>query len=347
MIAIVLQVGWTIFVVSNLRKLRERRRRIETEGSFEDKLECATQITHRKFLLAILALEYIAGFSYLIGNFYPELYRISPIFDKLSLPFNTTCVTTMEIQTAWVQQLRYPVTMLSFTVARSAMIFVIGVAISFFKFISNSFVSGIWKYKKIYRPIKYSLLVAVIIFAIGLTPQLLVVSRALEILVFPILYFQMIKHAIFLKKVVRWRREDLHHNSEEYLLRLHDKQNKYFTITIRCFVVMLVFVFFAETLITIEMFSSMILHYGKCIFPLLYGIQYEGIISEEQLPTLDTVLLIFCTLERSFAILATIAFVPSYLILTIILCVRHWKTRRQTAYRYSCVLTDPLLKHSV
>ena len=346
LIAILLQVGWTTVVVSNLRKKYARRRRIKNEGSIKDMLECATKITHGKFLLVILTLEFIAGISYLIGNFYPKLYRISPIFNTLALPFNTTCITTMETQTAWVQQLQYPVTLVSFTVARSAMVFVIGIAISFFRFISNSFVDEAFKYKKIYRPLKYSLLVTIFIFIIGITPQLLILSRALEVLAFPILYFHMIKHIIFLKMAVRWRREDLYHNSEEYLLKLHDKQNKYFMITIKCFVVMLVFVFLAETLITIEMFFSLILYYGKCFFPLLYDIQYEGIISADQLPTLNTVIFVFSILERSFAIIAIVVFLPPYLILTILLCVRDWRIRKRTKYHYNVALIDPLLKHN-
>ena len=347
LIATVLQIGWTTVVVSNLRKQYAINRRIKNEDNTGDKMECVTKITHGKFMLAILTLEYIGGISYLIGNFYPKLYRINPIFNKLALPFNTTCITTIETQTAWVQQLRYPVTGISFAVARSVMIFVMGIAISFFKFISNSFVSGTYKYKKIYHPLKYSLMVAIFIFLLGLPPQLLLISRSLEVLIFPIIYFHMIKHTIFLKMVVRWRRQDLYHNSEEYLLRLHDKQNKYFTITIKCFIIMLVFIFLAETLITIEMFFSLILYYGKCFSPILYDLQYEGIISENQLPTFNTVLFVFSILERCFCVIAAVVFLPPYLILSVLLCVRNWRIRKQTSYHYSIVLTDPLLKQRV
>ena len=347
LIAILLQAGWTTVVVSNLRKQYTKRRRIKNEGNIEDMLECATKITHGKFLLVILTLEFIAGISYLIGNFYPKLYRISPIFNTLALPFNTTCITTMETQSAWVQQLQYPVTAVSFSLARSAMIFGMGVAISFSRFISNSFVDETFKYKKIYRPLKYSLLVAIVIFIIGIAPQSLILGKTLEVLVFPILCFQMIKHTIFLKMAVRFRREDLYHNDEKYLLKLHDKQNKYFMIMIKCFIVALVFIFLAETLITIEMLFSLILYYGKCFFPLLYDIQYEGIISEDQLPTLNTVLFVFSIFERSFSIIALVVFLLPYLILTILLCVRDWRVRKRTAYRYSVVLIDPLLKHTI
>ena len=338
LIAILLHVGWTTVVVSNLRKQFTKRRRIKNEDSIEDMLECATKITHGKFLLVILTLEFIVGISYLIGSLYPKLYHISPIFNTLALPLNTTCITTMERP-----QLQYPVTGVSFSLARSAMIFGMGVAISFLRFISNSFVDETFKYKKIYRPLKYSLLVAIVIFIVGIAPQSLMLSMTLEVLVFPILCFQMIKHTIFLKMVVRFRRQDLYHNSEEYLLKLHDRQNKYFMISIKCFIVALVFAFLTETLITIEMLFSLILYYGKCFFPLLYDIQYEGMISEDQLPTLNTVLFVFSILEISFSIIALVVFLLPYLILTILLCVRDWRVRKQIKYRYNVALKYPLL----
>ena len=340
----ILQVGWGIFIVANLRKAFAKRRRIKNENDTQDKTDCNTKITQGKFLLALIILEYLSIFSYWIGNLYPQLHHISPIFDRLSLPFNSTCIITIETQRIWIQELQYPVTAVFLSISRFSTIFEMGVAASFFEFICNSFVTEQWEYKKIYRPIKYSLIVSVLIFLTGIVPQLIIFSRIFDIMVFPILFTILIKHAKFFSMAVSWRGQDLFHNRETYLLRLHNKQNEYFRISFICIVIPFFFCFITETLVTIEMIFSLILYYGKCFFPLLYDIQYTALITEEHLPVLKMVIAVFSFIEISLALIANIIFVLPYMIVTILMYLSYRKIRKQTSYRYS-VVREPLLKH--
>ena len=137
----ILETGWTIFVVTNLRKAFAKCRRIKNENDIQDKIDCNTKITQGKFLLALIILEYLSIFSYSIGNLYPLLHHISPIFDRLSLPFNSTCIITIENQIIWISELQYPVTAVFLSIGRSSTIFGMGVAASFFEFICNGFVT--------------------------------------------------------------------------------------------------------------------------------------------------------------------------------------------------------------
>ena len=342
----ILEVGWAIFVVTNLRKAFAKHRRNKNEQDIQDKLDCNTKIIQGKYLLALIVLEYLTILGYWIGNIYPQLHYISPIFDKLSLPFNSTCIITIETQRIWVQELQFPVTTVSLSMSRSSMILVIGVSASFFEFISNSFVTKQWRYNNIYRPIKYSLIISLLIFITGIVPQLIIFSRIFEIMVFPILFVILVKHANFLYMAVRWRRHDLYHNREKYLLRLHNKQNRYFRITVKCTLVMIFSYFTSSTLITIEMIFSLILYYGKCFFPLLYNIQYRALISEDQLPTLKMIIVVFSLMERFVILFTNIMFTLPYLIVTILLYLNYQKIRRQTSYRYS-VMREPLLRHKI
>ena len=177
----ILEVGWGIFVVTNLRKAFAKRHRIKNEQDIQDKFDCNTKITQGKFLLALIILEYLSVLSYCIGNLYPQLHSISPIFDKLSLPFNSTCIITIETQRTWVQELQYPVTAVFLSIGRSSTIFGMGVAAAFFEFICNSFVTKQWRYNNIYRPIKYSLIISLLIFITGIVPQLIIFSRIFEV----------------------------------------------------------------------------------------------------------------------------------------------------------------------
>ena len=340
----ILQVGWGIFVVANLRKAFAKRRRIKNENDIQDKTDCNTKITQGKFLLALIILEYLSFFSYWIGFLYPQLHHLSPIFDRLSLPFNSTCIITIESQRIWIQELQYPVTAVFLSIGRSSTIFVVGVAASFFEFICNGFVTEQWRYKKIYRPIKYSLIVSVLIFLTGIVPQLIIFSRILEMMVFPMIFTILLKHAKFFSMAVRWRGQDLYHNSEEYLLRLHNRQNKYFRITFICIVIPFFICFISDTLVTIEMIFSLILYYGKCFFPLLYDIQYTALITESHLPVLKMVIVVFSLIERSLVLIANIILTLPYMIVTILMYLSYRKIRKQTSYRYS-VVREPLLKH--
>ena len=340
----ILQVGWGIFLAANLRKAFAKRRRIKNENYIQDKTDCDTKITQGKFLLAIIILEYLSFFSYWIGCLYPLLQHISPICDRLSLPFNSTCIITIETQRIWIEELQYPVTAVFLSISRFSIIFLMGVAASFFEFICNSFVTEQWRYKKIYRPIKYSLITSVLIFLTGIVPQLIIFTRILDIIMFPILLIIIIKHAKFFSMAVRWRGQDLFHNREKYLLRLHNRQNKYFRIAFRCIAIALFICFISETLITIEMIFSLILYYGKCFFPILYDIQYTALITEDHLPLLKMVIAVFSLIERSLSLIANIIFILPYMIVTILMYHSYRKIRKQTSYRYS-VIREPLLKH--
>ena len=331
-------------MAENLRKAFAKRRRIKNENDIQDKIDCDTKITQGKFLLALIILEYLSIVSYWIGLLYPLLHHISPISDRLSLPFNSTCIITIEIQRIWIHELQYPVTAVFLGIGRSSTIFVMGVAVSFFEFICNSFVTEQWKYKKIYRPIKYSLIVSVFIFLTGIVPQLIIFSRILHIIVLPIIFTILLRHAKFFSMAVRWRGQDLYHNREKYLLRLHNRQNKYFRITFRCIAIPLFICFISETLIMIEMIFSLILYYGKCFFPILYDIQYTALITENHLPVLKMVIEVFSVIEISLVLIANIIFTLPYMIVTILMYLSYRKIRKHTSYRYS-VIREPLLKH--
>ena len=321
-----------------------RHKLCNDENDIKGKTDCNTKITQGKFLLTLIILEYLSFFSYWIGFLYPQLHHVSHIFDRLSLPFNSTCILTIETQRIWIQELQYPVTAVSLSIGRSSTIFVLGVAASFFEFISNSFVTEQWRYKKIYRPIKYSLIVSVLIFLTGIVPQLIIFSRILHISVFPIIFTILLKHAKFFSMAVRWRGQDLYHNREKYLLILHNKQNKYFRITSRCIAIALFFCFISETLVTIEMMISLLLYYGKCFFPILYDIQYTALITENHLPVLKKVIVVFSLIEISLVIIANFMFILPYMIVTILMYLSYRKIRKQTSYRYSA-MRKPLLKH--
>ena len=340
----ILETGWSIFVVTNLGKAFAKLRRIKNENDTQDKTDCNAKITQGKFLLALIILEYLSIFSYWIGLLYPQLHHISPVFDRLSLPFNSTCIITIDTQRIWIQEIQYPVTAVFLSISRSGTIFVMGVAASFFEFICNSFVTEQWRYKKIYRPIKYSLIVSVLIFLTGIVPQLIIFSRIFDIMMFPILSIILLKHAKFFSMAVRWRGQDLYHNKEKYLLRLHNRQNKYFRITFICIVIPSFFYFISEALVMIEMIFSLILYYGKCFFPLLYDIQYTALITENNLPVLKRAIAVFSFMERSLSQIAVIIFVLPYMIITILMYLSYRKIRKQTSYRYS-VVKEPLLKH--
>ena len=317
----ILEAGWSVFIVTNLRKAFAKRRRIKNDNDIQDKTDCNTKITQGKFLLALIILEYLTIFSYWIGNLYPQLHHLSPVFDRLSLPFNSTCIITIESQRIWIQELQYPVTAVFLSLGRSSTIFVMGVAASFGEFICNSFVTEQWRYKKIYRPIKYSLIVSVLIFLTGIVPQLIIFSRILEMIVFPIISIILIKHAKFFSMAVRWKGQDLYHNRERILLRLHNRQNKYFRITFRCIAIPVFIYFIYDTLVTIEMIFSIMLYYGKCFFPLLYDIQYTALITENSLPVLKMVIAVFSLIEISLLLIANIIFVLPYMIVTILMYI--------------------------
>ena len=339
----ILEAGWSVFIVTNLRKAFTKLRRIKNENDTQDKIDCNTKITQGKFLLALIILEYLSIFPYWIGNLYPQ-HHISPVFDRLSLPFNSTCIITIDTQRIWIEELQYPVTAVFMGIGRSSTIFVMGVAASFFEYICNSFVTEQWRYKKIYRPIKYSLIVSVLIFLTGIVPQLIIFTRILEIMVFPIIFNILLKHAKFFSMAVRWRGQDLYHNREKYLLRIHNRQNKYFRMTVRCTIIPIFIYFISETLVTIEMIFSLILYYGKCFFPILYDIQYTALITENHLPVLKKVIEVFSLIERSLVLIANIIFTLPYMIVTIRMYLSYRKIRKQTSYRYS-VMREPLLKH--
>ena len=140
------------------------------------------------------------------------------------------------------------------------------------------------------------------------------------------------------------KRQDLYHNREKYLLKLHNRQTKYFRITVSFIAIPLFIYFILETLMTIEMIFSQMLYYGKCFFPILYDIQYTALITENHLPVLKMVIGVFSLIETSLVIIANIILTLPFMMVTILMYLSYRKIRKQTSYRYS-VIREPLMRH--
>lgn len=341
-IGLLLQLGWTIHVGMNIKRSYNSRRRIRDRDecdlySQSQTKDCNNKITQGKLLLTLLVLEFVVCICYWLGYSFPQIAHVYPSLKKISIPYNLTCISEVNQEREWIYELQYPPTLLFLSLARSNTILTFGVALSLFKFLSNTFVTKIWKYSKIYRPIKYTVVLSTIIFILGLIPQINLLSRLITLIAFIVLLRQIWRHAVFFSKAMEWRKQDLYHNNELYLLQQHQKYSKYFYFTIRWLSIASLVIFLTELVQFVEIVFGLSLYYGQCIFPHLYGVRYTSVLTQEQIPILRIFMVLFGIIEKLLTISGTVLYAWPYMYVTLVLVIRNRIEKRQVVYRYSLV----------
>ena len=337
-IGLLLQLGWSIHVFMNLKRSFNLKRRNKDECDVDSQCQtkdCKNKITQGKFMITLLTLEFLLCICYWLGYSYPQIAIIFPPLKKISLPFNFTCIYEVNAQREWIYELQYPPASIFLSLARWNTILSLGVALSLFKFLSNTFVTKIWKYNKIYRPIKYTAVLSTIIFILGVIPQLNTLSRLINVIAFLVLLIRFWKHAKFFRMVMGWRRQDLYHNNEIYLLKQHEKHSEYLDFTIRCVSIALLIFLLTELVQFMEVIIGLSLYYGQCIFPYLFNVKYTSLLTQEQLPILKICMEIFGIIEKLLTTCGVVTYSCPYFYVTSALVFRYWKLKRQVVYRYS------------
>ena len=337
--AVVLQIGWAIHVMNMIKIAYNTRRRMKCSDSIGscshvELVNCENKITQGKYLIAMLSLEFLSFASFWIAFGYPALHFVIPGISKTSLIYNNTCISKVEGDKIWISEFRYIPTAVFMSLGRSNIILTIGVAMNFFRFIHNTYVGEAWR-KKTFRPIKYSVVVSFVIFILGCVPQLIILALAVFLIVYFIYLLQLVRYGKLLNKAMRWRQDDLYHENEVQLLKLHNKQNKHFSLTMKCIGIALLLIFLTQTIVFLEMVLSLLLYYGKCIFPNLYGFHYPGLLTDEQLPIFKIFLLTSSIVQKLMITLCSWIYSLPYIIITSMLILKNLNLRKQTVYRYS------------
>ena len=347
-LGIVLQIGWGIYVVNKMKLAYKTRRRLNYSdynysNSRAESVDCDNKILQGKYLMTMLILELFSCVCYWLAYLYPALDRVIPGIRKTSLPYNFTCISTVVENKIWIAELQYMPTALFLSLAKSCLILTMGVATNFLKFIYNTYVAETWKIK-INRPIRFTAVLSLIIFLLGVVPQLILLSHAVFLIAFPFCFFKLMKNGRLLMKAMKWREDDLFHENEILLLKLHRKRNKYFSLTMKCIAIALLLYFLPEVLQFVEMLLSILLYYGKCFFPVLYHFNYPGLLTDEQLPILKIIIISFGSVEKLLVTIGSGVYTLPYIIITSILIAKNLILRKKTVYHYS--LKDHLINTS-
>ena len=338
-IGIALQIGWGINVMNKMKIAFNTRRRINLfdhidSGSQAELVKCEKNVLQGKYLMAMLLLETFSFVCYWPAFLYPTLHQVIPDIERTSFPYNDTCISAVVEDTIWISEFRYLPTAFFLSLGKSAVILTMGVAANFLRFIYNTYVRETWKIKS-YRPIKYTAAVSLMIFIPGIIPQLIILSHAVFMIVFPIFFYPFVKYWKLLTKVMKWREDDLYHENEILLLKLHKKENKYFRFMMKCVLIALLLFFLTNALVFSEMLLSIILYYGKCFFPVLYRFHYSGLLTDEQLPILSLFIISCSIAEKLILTVGTCIYALPYIVITFILIINYLTLRKKTVYHYS------------
>ena len=166
------------------------------------------------------------------------------------------------------------------------------------KFISNTYVTRSWQYKRIHNSVNYALILSFFLVLFGTIPYTNVFSHFL-IIAASIVYLRFIsKHLSFLSdKALAWREQDMQYNVRSSFIRRERPRKGRFIFFSNMVYYGAVVVLTMETFETLESVVELFLYYGKCIFPVLYGIPYTPPISDEHLPQIHMALLIISCIE--------------------------------------------------
>ena len=152
----------------------------------------------------------------------------------------------------------------------------IGIGDSLFKIITNTYVTPIWQYKRVYLSVKISVFFSVLLVIFGTIPQTSIINNFVSLFAFFVSLRLVSKHLSFLSdKALEWREQVMLNNVRKHDLLVQRARKKRFIFFSSLLFYGLVLIFIVELLIALECVAELFLYYGKCIFPVLYGIIFD------------------------------------------------------------------------
>ena len=297
-------VCWATYLVLDCRKSNRSASRIE---SLEEVLSPESVVIVKnyrfnakkdKLLIMMIFAETLSILSVFLAFSYHLIDYFNHDLHWTGLPFNSTCIQEALEYKIWVDELRYPIVGFLLSFSRATFLIFLGLFDYLLKFISNTYVTRSWQYKRIHNSVICALILSFFFVLFGTIPYTNVFSNFL-IMAASIVYLRFIsKHLSFLSdKALVWREQDMQYNVRSSFIRRERLRKRRFIFFSNMLYYGAVVVLTMEIFIALESVVDLFLYYGKCIFPVLYGIPYTPPISDEQLPQFHMALVIISCIE--------------------------------------------------
>ena len=276
--------------------------------------------------LSILSVS--LAFSYhLIDYFNHDLHWTG-------LTFNSTCIQEALEHKIWIDQLRYPIVGFLLNFGRAMYLIAIGIMNSLLKIITNTYVTQSWQYKRVYISVYFAGVFSVLLVIFGTIPQTSIINNFVSLFAFFVSLRLVSKHLSFLSnKALEWREQDMLNNVRKHDLLVQRARKKSFIFFSSLLFYGLALIFIIELLVALECVAELFLYYGKCIFPVLYGIPYTPPITHEQMPQFHLALVIISIIEKILFLFALSVFLVPFFVFTAVNGVREIMVQRMNNKR--------------
>ena len=325
MIAGFLYLCWFVYLFRDYRKSVRFARRIESQdgilSSESNVLAINLRVTAKrnKFLIFLSLTELIAFISYTLGSCYHLPLEHSSLLKQTGLNISSNCTRGAFIHKIWVDELTYPIIGFLVNFGRGMYLVALGIVDSLLKFIANTYVTQSWQYRRMYNSVICAGIISVFLVILGTLPYTNIFSTFLNIFALGAFLTLLSRRLSFLSdKALNWREQDMLFNVRRSLIQVQKKKKRRFKMLSRNFFFALIILFCMEILISLESVVELYLYFGKCFFPVLFNIEYNPPITDEQLPDFHTALLIISAIEVFFVVFAMyILFLP-FIVFTIV-----------------------------
>ena len=333
-------VCWITYLIRDCRKSNRSASRIE---SLEEILspESAVIVKNYRFnakkdklLIMLIFAEYLSILSISLAFSYHLIDYFNHDPHWTGLPFNSTCIRDALEHKIWVDQLRYPIVGFLLNFGRGMCLIAIGIMDSLFKIIANTYVTQSWQYKRVYLSVNFAVFFSVLLVIFGTIPQTSIITNFVSLFAFFVLLRLVSKHLSFLSnQALEWREQDMLNNVRKHDLLVQRARKKRFVFFSSLLFYGLALIFIIELLIALECVAELFLYFGKCIFPVLYGIAYTPPITHEQMPRFHLALVIISIIEQILFFFAISVFLIPFFVFTVVNGVREIMVQRRNNKR--------------
>ena len=268
--------GWIVYLIRRMVKPRHRRGEEESETENVSISNLSIRGKKGKFLLALLIFELLSIMFYELAAILGYLFWKVPELRVLGINMNTSCSADIAIEIYWLSELQYPEVSISTCLARASLLFSLALGTSFMQFVTNSYVTKSWQYKRTMMGVWVVLPLCILIIIFGSIPQTMPLGWTVNIIVLLTYYCLATRTTAFLNRVLGWREQDLKCYDEYEQLKRHRKVVWRFRTAIRIILSGLALLILQDMIVQIEIVVCLFLFYGQCVFPAIYGIPYTA-----------------------------------------------------------------------
>ena len=341
---IILTFCWTVHLVKKILIGFKMYRTCLREGDSRNASVSKSNVVKFVFLLLIIINECIDVQLYTVGAWIPSENEY--IFNRAMLPNCSKALISSGIYDLELI-INSPIKAFMVVLGHVSLIFYLGLIICLMHFLHITFHSiPLNPFRFIRRFLLFTSILSLLLVITGIVPQLILFEKLVEPLIELAYFLIWCRYTRMFYQTLKWRTNEFRIRRPKLVNASTESRIKFAVVMFSMGFAILMYVF-VDILSSYSTLSSVVLHYGPCLFNYLYGTPYYQpfLVSDRQLDAQSVFHKIYVIVTLSFKSLALLIVWSQYLLISLVYFILYLRSKLYVRFRLDTSLRVRLINN--